>query len=238
MYRLMISIYILIFINAAVWQMQPLQLAPTNTPGENPNTTPGITIPQTTLTPQATGTLPISIHNPLPGQAIQGKIFITGISAMTSFQSAEITFGYANDPTETWFFIASSSEPVKDGTLAEWDTTTLSDGEYDLRLMVNLVDGSQLFVIVPGLRIRNYTPIETVTPTQVTPTPAKEEVEVATQTPTSTPVLPTPTAFPENPLQISSRDLATSLGKGALFTLGLFALAGLYSAVRKILSNR
>ncbi len=109
--------------------------------------------------------------------------------AASGFSSAELLFSYADNPTGTWFLIQSISELPVDGPLAQWDTTTISDGSYTLRLVIRLADGSEIEQSVAGLRVRNYTPIETETPTPSTPTIAP--VIVGTSTPT-----PTPTQLP------------------------------------------
>ncbi|MGW8249950.1 MAG: hypothetical protein ACWGO1_04850, partial [Anaerolineales bacterium] len=59
-------------------------------------------------------------------------------------------------------------------------------------------------------------------------------VPSVTPTPTDTPVPPTATDLPPNPAQISRQDLRLSLGKGAIFTVGLFALLGIYFSVKNI----
>jgi hypothetical protein len=80
----------------------------------------------------------------------------------------EVSFAYGSDAGRTWFLIQESQQPVSGGALATWDTTTLTDGDYDLRLLVSLKDGTQQQVVVKGLRVRNYTPVEASSPT-VTP---------------------------------------------------------------------
>ena len=114
---------------------------------------------------------------------LQGVVTIRGSSNETGFLSAEVDFTYAGDTTGTWFLIATDSQPVDSSTLATWDTTTITDGDYNLRLRVILSDGTHLDVIIPNLRVRNYTPIET-------PTPAPTAVQ-PTLTPTIT-LTPTP----------------------------------------------
>jgi hypothetical protein len=54
----------------------------------------------------------------------------------------------------------------------------------------------------------------------------------ASPTPTDLP-RPTPTALPPNPVSLGQNQIYTSLGRGALVILGLFALAGLIVRVRR-----
>ena len=188
---------------------------------------------------------PAAIYAPLAGQALQGSIAITGNTAIDGFQSAELSFAYFNNPTEPWFLISQSNTPVSNGTLAQWDTTTLTDGVYNLRLIVTLNTGQQITAKVQGLRVRNYSLIETDTPTPVTPTatpvPGITPAPTVTPTPTITPtptVTPTITPLPPNPAALSRLAVAVSIGQGALAAIGLFALIGLYQSVKRWIKKR
>jgi len=186
-------------------------------------------------TPSPTPKPGAMILSPMPGQALQGLVPINGITAQEGFRAAELEFAYTYDLTHTWFLINESDKPVAGGLLAQWDTTTLTDEIYDLRLTVFLNDGRRDSMTVSGLRVRNYTPIETDTPTPITPTstpvPGDTPVPTITPTPTVTPIPPTFTPFPPNPAQLSTQDIATNLGKGALAVVGMFALMGIYYLV-------
>ncbi len=196
----------------------------TGTPSPTP---PGV---QISGTPVATQFL--SIQSPVTGQALQGTIPILGDLAASGFSSAELLFSYADNPTGTWFLIQNISEIPEDGPLAQWDTTTISDGSYTLRLVIRLADGSEIEQSVAGLRVRNYTPIETETPTPSTPTIAPVIVGTSTPTPTPTQLPPTPTPFPQNPAQFTPEQYREGFGKGALAVFGFFALMGLYWIIR------
>ena len=89
-----------------------------------------------------------------------------------------------------WFLIQYSYEPVENGTLAVWDTSTIADGNYHLRIKVLLTDGRTRETIVSQLRVRNYTAVETSTP-QVDL--SIEEQATVTPTAVENPSLPTPT---------------------------------------------
>jgi hypothetical protein len=178
------------------------------------------------------------LQSPQGGQALQGSVPILGNTDLAGFQSASLYFGYKDDRTQTWFLIAQSDQMVKNGTLAQWDTTTITDGNYNLHLIVTLSDGSQRMASVEGVRVRNYSAVETNTPTPITPTataiPGDTAVPTHTPTPNPTPVPPTGTPFPPNPAQINGMDIASSMGKGALAIIGLFALMGAYQGVRSL----
>jgi hypothetical protein len=135
--------------------------------------------------------------------------------------------------------IAEGNELVSNDLLSEWDTTTLTDGQYNLRLTVFLQDGKRDHFIVSDLRIRNYTPIETQTPTPtITPTPSDSTLDgsatTSTPFPTTTPELPSPTPLPQNPLEISKEDISISLLRGMAGAFALFLLVGLYASIKSM----
>ena len=198
-----------------------------------PTPTPTSTAPAIAGTPSASPEPALSIRFPVAGQAVQGSVSIEGNSAVTGFVSAELAFAYTGDPTGTWFLIAEASQPVQDGVLGQWDTGAITDGDYNLRLRVILQNGSHMEILVPALRVRNYTPIETDTPTPVTPTLTQVPGETPVVTPTRE-IRPTPTPLPTNPAEVTGGDILGSLGKGALAIVGLFALLGAYRLVQGI----
>jgi hypothetical protein len=171
---------------------------------------------------------PPYISSPATGEAVQGVVTISGTSAVAGFVSAEVACAYADNPTNTWFVITTSQQPVSDGTLAVWDTTTISDGTYFLRLRVFLPDNVTLEMSVANVRVRNYTAVETPTPT------ATPVIALPTLTPTITPPpLPTPTPLPRNPAAVDNRSLLVSLGAGALIVIVLLILFSLYIRARR-----
>jgi len=210
-------------------------VSPAQAQQETPEPSPTDTPIPTSGTLQATAASGLSVSSPSPGQVLQGMVTIHGSSAATGFVSAELSFAYANNPTGTWFLIEALSQPVTDGALAQWETGVITDGNYTLRLLVTFEDGSQREVLVEGLRVRNYSAIETDTPTPVTPTstlaPGSEPAPLDSATP-----LPrlSATPLPTNPAEITTQNLAISIGKGALAILGTFALLGAYILLRAI----
>ena len=185
-----------------------------------------------------------SIETPVAGQAVQGSVVVSGNTGTEGFQSFEVDFSYKDDPTNTWFLIQEGTTPIQNGVLAVWDTTTITDGDYTLRLLVTLTDGAQVEVLVNDLRVRNYSPIETVTPsptpfyvTLAPGIPAAPSIAEHTPTPTLTPYPLTPTPLPTNPAVITSSQMVLTLGKGAAFSIGLLTLLGAYLGVRSILQK-
>ena len=178
-----------------------------------------------------------TISYPIEAQIVQGVITISGSVTVLGFSSYELSFAYENDPTQTWFVLSSSSLPVFEGELDIWDTTTLTDGDYSLRLQVFLLDGTTQETMVSGLRVRNYTPIPTPTPTS-TSTPVVQFAAptaqlIAPAPATVTPSLPTPTLLPPNPASLADASISGALGRGAALALLLFVIFGLLLRIRR-----
>ncbi len=168
------------------------------------------------------------ITTPSSGDALQGMVSIEGTSKVDGFASAEISFAYSGDPTGTWFLIGTSTQPIQQDVLVAWDTTAISDGTYDLRLRVYLSDGKTLDAVVSNLRVRNYTPVETATPTAVIP----QATPLPTSTLTVTPFF-TPTELPANPASLTEPDIASSIGYGGLAAVFLLFIMGVYLRLRR-----
>ena len=184
----------------------------------------------------AQDTPPVAITSPAPDELLRGPVTITGSLNVPSFLSAQLEFAYASDPTNTWFTIQAFSQPLTDSTLAVWDTVSITDGEYVLRLRVNFEDGTSQEVTVPVKIGNDLLPTPTPEPTS-TPEPETALIPTAfllaaSPTPTDLP-RPTPTVLPTNPVSLGQNQIYTSLGRGALVILGLFALAGLIIRSRR-----
>lgn len=164
------------------------------------------------------------ILTPVPGEVLQGLIAIEGDVLGEGLESYELAFSSQEDPTQTWFILARGENPVSAGLLGEWDTTTLTDGEYALRLVANFADGERQEFLVSGLRVRNYSPVETSTPS---PEATLEPGQVPTATPTSAP--PSVTPYAENPAQSSPAKVEQALWFGIIAAPIILVTLGLYS---------
>ena len=176
---------------------------------------------------------PVAITSPAPDEVLRGPVTIKGKVDVPSFVSAQLDFAYASNPTNTWFTIQAFSQPPVDSTLATWDTTSITDGDYILRLRVNLEDSTSQDVTVPVKIGNDAVPTPTLALT-ATPQPAAVLIPTpfllaASPTPTEVP-RPTPTALPTNPVALGQNQIYASLGRGAMVILGLFALPELLSA--------
>jgi hypothetical protein len=167
------------------------------------------------------------IDSPQAGEALQGAVTITGTTDVVGFSSMEVSFSYGTGSDGTWFLIAQSDQPVRDGILATWDTSSIADGIYQLRVWVDTVDGETVEMVVKDLRVRNYTPVETNTPP-----PEKYTAEPQAVAPVST-AIPTPTLLPPNPASVTMTRLGFSIVQGMVFVLVAFMIIGIYGASRR-----
>lgn len=187
---------------------------------------------------EAVGSTSISISSPVTGEAVQGNVSIIGTTDVEGFELSEISFAYADNPLGTWFLISINESPARATEITLWDTTQISDGYYQLRVMVRRSDGTSIEQRVRNLRVRNYTPIETATPTPATAissadsTQSNEPAVSITQMSTAIPATKTP--LPTNQLVISEQVYIQTLGKGALFSITMMALLGLYATFKSI----
>jgi hypothetical protein len=179
---------------------------------------------------------PPAITNPAPEAILRGEVTITGSTAVPNFIFAQLDFAYAANSSDTWFNIQMFSQPIADSTLAVWDTTSISDGDYVLRLRVTLEDATFQEVLVPVM-VMNDTVLPT--PTSVPTSTPEIAVQIPTPfllavspTPTDLP-RPTPTMLPPNPASLGQNQIYGSLGRGALVIVGLFALAGFIVRFRR-----
>jgi hypothetical protein len=165
------------------------------------------------------------LTSPTPGEAVSGLVTLRGTADHPAFQRFEVSFAYAQDPTDTWFPIGEPVETrVIDGRLALWDTTGITDGDYSLRLLVRLEDGRSLEARVAGVRVRNYS-AEQAAPTASAPEPVRP-----LSTPTALP--PVLSSSPSSPQSSSPESAVRSpfwtgaaVGAAALAAVGAYSLA-------------
>jgi hypothetical protein len=167
------------------------------------------------------------ITRPVSGEAVSGVVTLEGTANHPSFDHYDLTFTYEGDTTGTWFPIVDEDRSrVVEGRIAVWDTTGITDGEYMLRLRVWPAEGEPLEAIVHGVRVRNYTSIETPTPGPSLAAPVFT-VTALLPTPTAT---PPPTVLPAAPEP--SRPVGNALLAGGIMAVVLLAAAGGYTAWR------
>jgi hypothetical protein len=78
----------------------------------------------------------LAVTSPANGAVVQGHLAVTGIAASGRFQSVRAFVGKGLAPTSVTQ-VDSQGVPVLSGTIADWDTTTVEDGPYVLRITLN-----------------------------------------------------------------------------------------------------
>jgi len=182
-----------------------------------------------------------AITSPQPGETLRGQIQIQGGMNVPNFASAELAFTFdasASDLAASWFPIQTFPQPIPDSTLAVWDTTAVTDGDYALRLRIFLQDGSTQDVLVNNLNIRNNEPLPTATVTSTEAffnfQPLNETPGAPNQlTPTSVIAYPTSTPLPANPASLTTSSIFSIFWQSALLVLVLFAFFSLILRLRK-----
>lgn len=166
------------------------------------------------------------VSYPKAGDAVRGVVEIRGTITVDSFNSAEIYYAYSSPDQSNWFLINRIDQPVESGVIARWDTTTITDGAYQIKLVVQKTSGTTTEVIVNPIFVRNYSAEPTQ---QAIPTSDSSSTEL-TITPTKTPV-PFATALPENPASLSNSSIKSSVVSGLIITLLALAALFFYSLV-------
>jgi len=179
----------------------------------------------------------VAITAPQPGETLRGQVEIQGQMDTPNFASAELAFTFASPSGDVWFTIQTFSQPKTDSPLAVWDTSTITDGDYTLRLRVTFQDGTFQDALITDLKILNEVP---------SPTPQPTLGDFNFQAPNETPVLPneqviptpnasypTSTPLPMNPVALTESSIFNVFWKSALFILIIFAFFSLILRVRK-----
>ncbi|GMV34504.1 MAG: hypothetical protein DCC59_05160 [Chloroflexi bacterium] len=100
--------------------------------------------PQSTPQPGASGCVPgrVELTFPEPGAEIKGAIELTGTVNIPNFGFYKYEVAPAG--SDAWATIAAGREAVTDSSLGRWDTTALTPGDYQLRLVVIDNQGTSL----------------------------------------------------------------------------------------------
>lgn len=132
---------------------------------------------------------------------LRGEFTVRGSANLPNMQTYFLEFRPLNpdltpaDDAVLWFPVTvPQQQAVQDDILGVWDTTTVEDGVYELRLSINMPNNLQQFFVVAPLRIENNPPPFAVTPVGV-PTQAVPTQGVVVPQVTATPTFdPSPRA--------------------------------------------
>lgn len=221
-----------------VWMFLPA--AASAQEGDSTPTPESAATGETELSTSQPGLPSIGIAYPSQGETLTGIVPITGDITQPGFNLWQLSFAYVDNPTDTWFLLASGSQSIS-GQLHTWDTTPLSDGDYSLRLRVYFSDAYRDVLISP-VSVRNYsqnTPTPTATSTETaSPSPsATQGLPTATSTVTATPRL-TPTPLPPNPASLNNDEIFKALLRGTGYTGAAFILFGILFYIGHKFSQR
>jgi hypothetical protein len=146
-----------------------------------------------------------------PGQnaPVRGEVQIVGSATHPQFQRYELYFAPWPPPSDqSWVFIGDAHfNPVQLGLLGTWDSRSVTDGNYGLRVRVVKQDGNYLDSEPRLVEVANTRQIASPTPevaeatAEPLPTPAEEiatpTVEVVVPTIEAPPTVALPTRTPE-----------------------------------------
>lgn len=167
----------------------------------------------------------LSILSPGSGEVVRGVVQVTGSTGANSFASYNLAYAYESSDTTNWFPIADASQPVNSGILGSWDTSTITDGNYSLRLVVILQDSSQNEILTKNVQVRNYTSPESTAGTGSTITEVPGQTQ---QTGPDEKALSEP-----NPASLEQIELKQAVIKGLAFGGGIIVLLGIYVLIRR-----
>jgi len=112
------------------------------------------------LTPRPTAALSSStgcvsgrvfISSPEAGQELSGTVDVQGTASIQDFGFYK--YEVAPLGADTWATISAGRDRVNEGSLGQWDTSSLSPGDYQLRLVVTDNQGQALPACVVEVRI-------------------------------------------------------------------------------------
>ncbi len=124
----------------------------------------------------------IQITWPPPVYAVSGAVQVTGTVNPPDLQSYFLEVADYGADNPLWIPVSlPSTQPIENGVVAQWVTTLVPDGLYQLRLHVVLRSGDNRYAVVGPIRVANTLQRpegETVAPQPVVPTATEEPAPV------------------------------------------------------------
>jgi hypothetical protein len=93
----------------------------------------------------------VNISGPRAGQEVRGSVEIRGTVSIADFGFYK--YEVAPMGSEVWSTIAAGRDRVLNGVLGQWDTSSLTPGDYQLRLVVTDNQGQALPACVIAVRV-------------------------------------------------------------------------------------
>jgi hypothetical protein len=95
----------------------------------------------------------IMITFPEPGSDVSGIVRITGTANVPNFGFYK--YEVAPRGTQDWATISANRDPKQNADLGEWNTSSLTNGDYFLRLVITDNVGASLEPCVIAVRVAN-----------------------------------------------------------------------------------
>jgi hypothetical protein len=110
-------------------------------------------LPSPVIVANSSGCVPnqVILTSPEPGKEVQGTIELIGTVNIPSFGFYK--YEVAPQGSDTWATISAGREVVINGTIGRWDTTALTPGDYQLRLVVTDNEGKSLDPCIVPVRV-------------------------------------------------------------------------------------
>jgi len=109
--------------------------------------------PATSTAESESGCMPgrLNFTSPKPGQELSGIIELMGTVNIPNFGFYK--YEVAPLGSDTWATISAGREVVREDTLGRWDTTEMTPGDYNLRLVVTDNQGESLPACIIPVRV-------------------------------------------------------------------------------------
>jgi hypothetical protein len=186
----------------------------------------------------------VAITAPRPGATVSGAVDVLGRAVVPALQFYKVE--YSPVAREQWVLIGTDiiRQAVPNGRLVLWQSTTVPDGSYRLRLRVVDPTGNYCEAVVSPIQVANARPVETA---EATPT---ETPMLTVVPPQPTPTLPPTVAIEVVPVQITPGALPTRVSTlqlppasdfvvtGVFFLLGVFGMLAIALAVGAVMLVR
>ncbi|HOV06921.1 MAG TPA: hypothetical protein PLV27_06645 [Anaerolineaceae bacterium] len=179
------------------------------------------------------GASAILISSPEQGTVVSGIVEVYGSIPPENFASAKLSYAYLLDAEENWFLINRIDKPVDSGLLGSWDTTLISDGLYQLKLIVKTTNGEKFEYIVKDVQVANYSRAEAHAVQEGASVLTTGEGKNTGATSSNQ-----PTDLPANPASIQEKEIRRSIYIGMGVSVIFTVLAAFYLHYQAYLRRR
>lgn len=125
---------------------------------------------------------------PTSGATVSGIVQVEGTAALGDFVRYELAV--SPNGAQSWGNIGQGQQPVVNGQLGVWDSASVGDGAYAIRLRVVDVTSNYCEAVVTNINVQNSRPTDVPTPEE-SPTPQETEAPpVQNAVPTPLPTTP------------------------------------------------